>query len=629
MPLNAGDVLQNRYRVVRLLGQGGMGAVYQAWDTRLDVSVALKEMTPQPGLDPHTLTQLCQQFQQEARVLARLSHPHLVTVTDYFEDRGNAYLVMQFVEGESLADRIAWDGVLPEDQVLDWADQLLAALAYCHAQGVLHRDVKPQNIIIRPDGQAVLVDFGLVKLWDPSDPHTRTAMRGMGTPEYAPPEQYDTAPGHTDPRSDIYSMGAMLYHALTGQAPPTATQRIVDPTALVPVRSLNPRISPHVEAAVVQAVELQPAVRFQDAQEMATALRVGVPAPGLPKRQPTKVMPGAPSAARPWPRRIPVWAWAVGGLAGVALVVSIAAGLGRESTPTPMPVPTVTPLPTAAPVPSLGDIQTRPADGMVMVYVPAGEFEMGSTDDEIDYVMERCIEEYRGDCERESFEAELWARTVALDGFWVDQTEVTNAQYANCVEAGACEQPARSGSYTHLIYYYGTSAYDDYPVINVSWHQADAYCEWAGARLPTEAEWEYAARGPEGWRYPWGDEFDGTLLNYCDANCEFDHADETFDDGHEDTAPVGSFPDGASWCGAQDMAGNVLEWVADWAEGYPSGRQENPTGPPSGDSRVVRGGSWGSFRVFARCAMRFGDLPGLSDWYIGFRCVSSVSGSGF
>jgi serine/threonine protein kinase len=181
--------------------------------------------------------------------LARLDHPNLVDVTDFFEERGNAYLVMKLVEGENLAERIAQQGALPESEALTLADQLLEALAHCHNQGVIHRDVKPQNVIIRPDGRVVLVDFGLVKLWDPNDPHTKTAMRGMGTPEYAPPEQYDMGPGHhTDPRADIYGLGATLYHALTGQLPPTVTQRIASRSAFRPPRALNKRISPTVRS---------------------------------------------------------------------------------------------------------------------------------------------------------------------------------------------------------------------------------------------------------------------------------------------------------------------------------------------------------------------------------------------
>jgi serine/threonine protein kinase len=347
MTLATGQVLQNRYRVVSLLGQGGMGAVYRAWDMRLDVVVALKEMTSQPGLDPQTLAQLRQQFQQEAMTLARLHHPHLVRVTDFFEEGGNAYLVMDFVEGESLAHRIEQEGALPEAQVLEWGGQLLDALAYCHAQGVIHRDVKPQNVIIRPDGQATLVDFGLVKLWDPHDPRTRTAIHAMGTPEYAPPEQYDTQMGHTDPRADIYSLGATLYHTLTGKAPPTATMRIASPGLFQPPRAVNPYLSPGAEAAVLRATELAVEKRFATAQEMAAALR-GEPVPPprvVPPPQTgeaTMVMPGARPAPSALRKRVPVWAWALGGLAVVALVIGVVIGvwgiwLGGRGSPTPTP----------------------------------------------------------------------------------------------------------------------------------------------------------------------------------------------------------------------------------------------------------------------------------------------------
>jgi serine/threonine protein kinase len=320
--LTTGQVLQNRYRVVSPLKRGGMGAVYRAWDTRLNVPVALKEMTPQPGLDPRTLAQLRQQFQQEATTLARLDHPNLVDVTDFFEEGGNAYLVMKLIEGESLAERIERQGALPEAQVLTWADHLLDALAHCHSQGVLHRDVKPQNVIIRPDGRAVLVDFGLVKLWDPSDPHTQTAIRSMGTPEYAPPEQYDAAAGHTDPRSDIYSLGATLYHALAGHAPPTATQRIVDPAALAPVQATNPQVSPYLERALMKALALQPDARFQSTAEMRMALRGTMPiAPQL--RRPTTGTQVVTSPAPPVKRRTIPWVW-IGlavGMTGVVMVL--------------------------------------------------------------------------------------------------------------------------------------------------------------------------------------------------------------------------------------------------------------------------------------------------------------------
>ena len=163
MPLSVGEMIDNRYRIAKLLGQGGMGAVYRAWDMRLKHAIALKEMIPQLGLDEATLADLREQFEQEAQILSTLTHANLVRVTDYFSWENNEYLVMDFVEGESLADCIAREGALPEHQVLGWAGQLLDALAYCHGRGVLHLDIKPQNIIINPEGRAELVDFGLVK----------------------------------------------------------------------------------------------------------------------------------------------------------------------------------------------------------------------------------------------------------------------------------------------------------------------------------------------------------------------------------------------------------------------------------------------------------------------------------
>jgi serine/threonine-protein kinase len=324
MPLNTGQLLQTRYRIVELLGQGGMGAVYRAHDNRLDISVAIKELLPQPGLDPEMLARLREQFLQEAKVLARLNHTHLVNVSDYFEQDGKAYLVMQYVEGESLAERIEREGALPEAQVIAWTEQILTALAYCHAQHILHRDIKPQNIVIQPDGNAVLVDFGLVKLWDPHDPRTHTVIRGTGTPAYAPPEQYDIVAGHTDARSDIYSLGATIYHALTGEVPPTATQRMVDPQALRPLHELQPEVSPRLERVVHRALEPQPKQRFQHAQEMAVALQ------GHDRPAPVS----QPQRRAGW-----LW-WGIGAVAFTALLIFV--GVGAWPRPDESQTPTMT-----------------------------------------------------------------------------------------------------------------------------------------------------------------------------------------------------------------------------------------------------------------------------------------------
>ncbi len=313
MPFATGQIIHNRYRIVDLLGQGGMGAVYRAWDVNLNIPIALKEMMPAPNADPHTLGQLRQQFEHEAQVVASLDHPNLVRVTDYFSWGGSECLAMNFVEGESLAERIQREGALPETQVLGWARQLLDALTYCHARNVIHRDIKPLNVIITPEDRPVLVDFGLVKLWDPQDPRTRTAIQAMGTPEYAPPEQYSATAEHTDSRSDLYSLGATIYHALTGQAPMSATDRMAMPERFAPLRTLAPHVSPQTETAVLKALELPISQRFSTAQEMANGLHGRTRIPLTRYATPSTSPNPARKRANP-----PVWVW---GLSGVALLV--------------------------------------------------------------------------------------------------------------------------------------------------------------------------------------------------------------------------------------------------------------------------------------------------------------------
>jgi formylglycine-generating enzyme required for sulfatase activity len=278
-------------------------------------------------------------------------------------------------------------------------------------------------------------------------------------------------------------------------------------------------------------------------------------------------------------------------------------------------------------VQAVGDTRIRPADGMTMVYVPAGQFEMGSDDDSVDYAMQLCSE-LSDRCQRRWYEDQQPAHTVALDGFWIDKYEVTNAQYQKCVEAGECQTPTMCnwGQPT-----YGEADKADHPAVCVDWQGAQDYCEWAGRRLPTEAEWEYAARGPAGNVFPWGDTFDGTLANSCDTNCTQDWKYTGYDDGYAQTAPVGSYPDGVSWCGAEDMAGNVWEWVSDWYDSdyYRISPTENPGGPSSGEHRVARGGSWrdGSNGELHLATFRYyPGVPSLRTSNVGFRCAAVSPG---
>ncbi len=264
--------------------------------------------------------------------------------------------------------------------------------------------------------------------------------------------------------------------------------------------------------------------------------------------------------------------------------------------PTPAPSLPTPPL-TLAEVP--GATRVRDKDGSVMVYVPAGEFTMGSREDDPDAL---------GD--------ERPQHTVYLSAFWIDQTEVTNEQYGRCVAAGACQASPYADR--------GPFNDPDYPVVGVSWHDAKAYCQWVGRRLPTEAQWEKAARGTDGRTYPWGDTFGSSRLSFCDANCEYEHKDDLANDGFPYTAPVGSYPTGASPYGALDMAGNVWEWCQDWfdADYYADSPPSDPQGPDSGDSRVVRGVTWSVTVRFVRAANRYGFDPGARLLNIGFRCLS-------
>src|SRR5512139_30836 len=274
MELPSGHVLHNRFRIVRLLGKGGMGSVYFAHDPVLNRYVAIKQLQSAPASAEYATDQLRKQFLREAQILASLHHPNLPRVTDYFIDNDLHYLVMDYIEGQSLLDMLLTNKRgFPEDLVLEWADQLLSALEYIHANNVIHRDIKPANIRRTTEGRIFLVDFGLVKPYNLNDPRTMTMFHGIGTPEYAPPEQYD--PGvHTDQRSDVYALGATLYHLLTGQAPISVTHRTTEPSAFRLPRQTKADISPQVEQVILRAMEIERAKRFATASDMRAALNL-------------------------------------------------------------------------------------------------------------------------------------------------------------------------------------------------------------------------------------------------------------------------------------------------------------------------------------------------------------------
>ncbi|MDI6696799.1 MAG: serine/threonine-protein kinase [Anaerolineales bacterium] len=277
-PLKATEVLRGRYRIIRIIGQGGMGSIYLADDLRLEGRLcALKEVEHDRSLPAEMLKQARDQFLREATVLARLDHPNLPKVSDFFSVGGRDYLVMDFVPGKDLRTLMnearQKNQFLPEREVLNWASQLADALAYLHGQNptIVHRDIKPSNLKLTPGGLLKLVDFGLVKILA-SDEVTVTVLQGRGTALYTPLEQYGGDSGHTDARSDIYSFGATLYHLLTNHPPPEARELFLDPQSLIPPRQLNPNISQRTERAILWAMSLHPDERPQDVETFRRAL---------------------------------------------------------------------------------------------------------------------------------------------------------------------------------------------------------------------------------------------------------------------------------------------------------------------------------------------------------------------
>ena len=263
--LSQGTLLRERYEIVELVGRGGMGATYRARDLRLEGRYcAVKEAIPDSDANLDELRQTREQFYREASTLARLDHPNLPKVSDYFSLDDRDYLVMDFVPGQDLHELLTTSmhegQPLPEKRVLEWAAQLCDALEYMHRQDppILHRDIKPSNIKLTPAGQVKLVDFGLVKLLVSDDERTITVVQGRGSVQYTPLEQYGRDGSHTDARSDVYSLAATLYHLLTGRPPLDAKSRFLKPSAMPSPRTLVPTLSPQTEHAVLWGLSMHP-----------------------------------------------------------------------------------------------------------------------------------------------------------------------------------------------------------------------------------------------------------------------------------------------------------------------------------------------------------------------------------
>lgn len=666
-----GKALGN-YDIVEMLGKGGMATVYLGTQRSINRTVAVKVL-PRSMMHDDTFMQ---RFRREAELIASLEHFHILPIFDYGELDGIPYIVMRYLDGGTLKDRIM-EGPLPWDDIVRITGQIGSALDYAHKRSVVHRDIKPSNILLDADGNAYLADFGIAKIQEGGTQLTGSGM--IGTPAYMAPEQSSSnAPA---PSMDIYALGVTLFEMITGQVPYQSDTPIGQILMHLqePVPSLveiNPSIPESVDAVVRRAMAKSPEQRFQSCTELAQAMeaatsdegwgwdddtlaRATSTLSGASRNAPTAgVMQGvdsvtaAPSPAPASQRGdrgggMAIW-YAVGAVALLIVIGAIvgifvvannrsnqaaeaqATAVARQtqqsgevvSTDTEVPptataseaatVPTATlvaeagettePIEPTATSDNPGVIPTDLPDtttlrGIPMILVPEGSFIRGRSDGNPD---------------------ERPEREVFLSAYYIDETEVTNLYWAACVSAGVCAEPEFTGSPSRFSYY-GTDVYKDYPVLYISWNEAQEYCNWRGGHLPTEAQWEKAARyDPEtetNRNFPWAENvLDPFYLNYSSLL--------------GDTTSVYEYPGGVSALGVYDMAGNVAEWVFDWYQDnyYELSPLTDPPGPDSGSLKVYRGGSFESRGNDLTTTARAATGPETRLATVGFRCAFTPSG---
>jgi eukaryotic-like serine/threonine-protein kinase len=638
-----------RYEIKKLLGRGGMGDVYLGVHRRIQKPVAIKVLNHQYRHN----AEVVERFLQEARAASLVRHPNIVDITDYGDTpQGSVYFAMEFLEGDDLARLIRREGRLPWPRARNLLLQLLAALSAAHAQGIIHRDVKPENCLVvkQPDGTELLkvLDFGIAKVIgaDGSNAMTRTGAV-MGTVDYMSPEQGQGIA--LDARTDVYAVGVIMFEMLAGRVPfvgPSALSVLTQhATAPLPeLRTIEPAadVPPGIEQIVRRATAKSPADRFASADELAQAIRNEVTG-SFPVTQLAGEAPAIPTRSR-----LPLLVG--GGVLGVGAIVAAviafgggsdgagdaakppaaaqAAADGDEGPPTPSKADAE---PSAeAPAAAAAPGAPCPED---MVLIEAGTYFMGTT------------------AEHPALRSARPPHKVEIGAFCLGVHEVTLAEYRECSTIGQCERAHRDSwwpqgsmdegewkkaraSFSKLCNE-ALDGHDAHPVNCVTWTQADAYCKWAGMRLPTEAEWEFAARGTDGRVYPWGDAPPSSEhTNGCGPECTKWREAEAMspggtmyeqDDGYPGTAPVGSFPGGRTQRGNDDMVGNVFEWTSDTFAPYPGSEDPPPTGEAA-EKRVIRGGAFNStMPQFADPALRFAQEPDAHSHGVGFRCAKGVA----
>lgn len=550
-------------------------------------------------------------FRLYSEGLIAFTHHNIIKVhrVDY-----NSSQIVMMMEGSDKQDYKTLNHYLQHQkfeiqEALPLLRQLASALDMAHAKGILHRTLQGSSILINQKGDLKVSDFGIANLIE----SLGGSVFYLAPPEvllYMSPEQAK-AKEEVGAAADIYSLGVITYQMLAGQLP-SLQERLEEEAITLATTGISPKLM----KVLRQGMATDPAQRYPTASAFVEALEKADQANQQettlfvepPKRR-RRTNPPSEQQNSSSKLTLVVLAIVLGGL---LLAISFRASITSQSPEEPSSQATAiveqerisdsTQREVSTSMPISTTIGT---DGMVLVYVAAGKFTMGA-----------------------KLEGEEPVHEVKLDSYWIDQTEVTTLMYATCVAEGACTPPVLDNSAIKADYYHDQS-YHDYPMINVSWQQANTYCKWAGRRLPTEAEWEKAARGVERYIYPWGkkviEEQIATQLNYCDNNCSETWRDKNVDDGYAKTAPVDSYPAGASPYGVLNMAGNVSEWVADWydEEYYSSSPARNPKGARTGEEHVLRGGSWFFDIAHARTTKRRGFVPNVFFDHVGFRCAES------
>jgi serine/threonine protein kinase len=624
--------LNGQYSIEKFLGRGGMSEVYLAWDQQRSVFIALKILRQDLAEDLVFL----RHFQQEADMLAKLQHPNIVRFYGIEKDDRHVFILMDYIEGTTLQRALKNQEGKPFNQIYinKVMGSICSALHYAHQLKLVHCDIKPANIMINNHGGVLLTDFGIARM---TGIETKSKA-GFGTPAYMAPELVKG--GEPTPQSDIYSLGIVLYEMVTGGKRPfsgsntkstgTLSERVRwEQVHLSPPspKTYYPTISTKMESVVMNCLAKNPKERFKTSLDLLNSLELSVyqdekeivgnnQKKTLIEIENTTISDSIQKTRKPTPKRILLGGGLLVVLVSVLLfalfqnaqrnnlstinaspmlpvvnenITSTANAIQGNPTEPASPAITdqiqnnVTKMEVQSSFINPGRTEINPIDNAVTVYVPEGEFLMGSDD------MDAAADQKP-------------AHEVYLDAFWLYQTEVTNQEYRMCIEAGSC-----SGSLDRFIE-------DTYPAVFINWDQAKNYCEWAGGRLPTEAEWEKAARGTDMRKYPWGDQ---------SPNCDL----ANFQGCLSAASEVGRYTAGASPFGALDLAGNVWEWVSDWVDEnyYSKSPMRNPPGPNDGTFKIVRGGSWTFEDEGLVTSSRYWIYPDLSSSDIGFRCVIEPS----